>query len=74
MSDILREIRRDAARGERTSRRPTTDRRSCPTCGRWVTVGTAFGIEDVDGTITWLCHKCGPRELIRRLDAHAGAA
>jgi hypothetical protein len=39
-----------------------------------VTVGTAFGIEDDDGTITWLCHKCGPRELIRRLGEHAGAA
>ena len=74
MSDIVREIRREAARGDRTSRRPKTDRRSCPTCGRWVTVGTAFGIEDDDGTSTWLCHKCGPQELIRRLDEHAGAA
>jgi hypothetical protein len=74
MSDILREIRREAARGESTSRRPKTDRRSCPTCGRRVTVGSAFGIEDDNGTFTWLCHKCGPRELIRRLDKHAGAA
>lgn len=74
MNNVLREIRRDAARGEGTSKRPKTDRRSCRTCGRWVTVGTAFGIEDDDGTITWLCHKCGRRELSRRLDEHAGAA
>jgi hypothetical protein len=73
MSDILREIRRDAARGEeRAGGRKRTDGRA--RCGRLVTVGTAFGIEDDDGTITWLCHKCRPRELIRRLDEHAGAA
>lgn len=74
MSDILREsgaMQREAK--ERAGGRQRTDGRARPAAGGSPS-GPRFGIEDDDGTITWLCHKCGPRELIRRLDEHAGAA